>query len=97
MAAWQQGDGCAAYSPPSAGPPPWYLDVVTPTTAFGAASSEPLWRDPLALPGDGGLGRRAIGDEHSTWTHRVVPEPRRRSCFRGVALTYRKFMPIPLA
>lgn len=31
----------ADYSAPSAGPPPWYLYVVTPTTAFGVATAEP--------------------------------------------------------
>ncbi|HZC80016.1 MAG TPA: pyridoxamine 5'-phosphate oxidase family protein [Ktedonobacterales bacterium] len=38
----------AAYSAPSAGPPPWYLYVVTPTAAFGVATAEPYgamrWR-----------------------------------------------------
>ena len=29
------------YSAPSAGPPPWYVYAVTPTTAFGVASGEP--------------------------------------------------------
>ena len=29
------------YSAPSAGPPPWYLYAMTPTTAFGVASEEP--------------------------------------------------------
>jgi hypothetical protein len=31
----------AEYSAPSAGPPPWNLYVVRPTTAFGVASAEP--------------------------------------------------------
>jgi hypothetical protein len=31
----------AEYSAPSAGPPPWNLYVVRPTTAFGVASTEP--------------------------------------------------------
>jgi hypothetical protein len=31
----------AEYSAPSAGPPPWNLYTVTPTTAFGVASAEP--------------------------------------------------------
>lgn len=31
----------APYSAPSAGPPPWYLYEITPTTAFGVASAEP--------------------------------------------------------
>jgi len=31
----------AAYSAPSAGPPPWNLYVVRPSTAFGVASSDP--------------------------------------------------------
>ena len=31
----------APYSAPSAGPPPWNLYVVKPTTAFGVASSDP--------------------------------------------------------
>jgi hypothetical protein len=31
----------ADYSAPSAGPPPWHLYVVTPTTAFGVATAEP--------------------------------------------------------
>ena len=31
----------AAYSAPSAGPPPWFLYVVTPVTAFGVATAEP--------------------------------------------------------
>lgn len=38
----------AAYSAPSAGPPPWHLYVVTPVTAFGVATAEPYgamrWR-----------------------------------------------------
>jgi hypothetical protein len=38
----------APYSAPSAGPPPWYLYVVTPVTAFGVATAEPYgamrWR-----------------------------------------------------
>jgi hypothetical protein len=37
------GDGAltAPYSAPSAGPPPWYLYVLTPITAFGVATAEP--------------------------------------------------------
>ena len=31
----------AEYSAPSAGPPPWYLYVFTPSTAFGVASAAP--------------------------------------------------------
>ncbi|MDP9264667.1 MAG: pyridoxamine 5'-phosphate oxidase family protein [Chloroflexota bacterium] len=31
----------AEYSAPSAGPPPWDLYAVTPTTAFGVATAEP--------------------------------------------------------
>jgi Pyridoxamine 5'-phosphate oxidase len=31
----------AEYSAPSAGPPPWDLYVMTPTTAFGVATAEP--------------------------------------------------------
>jgi hypothetical protein len=31
----------AEYSAPSAGPPPWNLYTVTPTTAFGVATAEP--------------------------------------------------------
>ena len=31
----------AEYSAPSAGPPPWNLYVVAPTTAFGVATAEP--------------------------------------------------------
>ena len=31
----------APYSAPSAGPPPWYLYVLTPSTAFGVATAEP--------------------------------------------------------
>ena len=31
----------AEYSAPSAGPPPWHLYVLTPTTAFGVATAEP--------------------------------------------------------
>jgi len=31
----------AEYSAPSAGPPPWFLYVLTPTTAFGVATAEP--------------------------------------------------------
>jgi hypothetical protein len=38
----------AEYSAPSAGPPPWNLYVMTPSTAFGVASAEPYgatrWR-----------------------------------------------------
>jgi pyridoxine/pyridoxamine 5'-phosphate oxidase len=43
----------AEYSAPSAGPPPWDLYVVRPTSAFGVASAEPSgatrWR--FAAPG----------------------------------------------
>jgi pyridoxine/pyridoxamine 5'-phosphate oxidase len=31
----------AEYSAPSAGPPPWYMYVLKPTTAFGVATAEP--------------------------------------------------------
>ncbi|MDQ2854073.1 MAG: pyridoxamine 5'-phosphate oxidase family protein [Chloroflexota bacterium] len=31
----------AAFSAPSAGPPPWYLYVLKPRTAFGVATAEP--------------------------------------------------------
>ena len=31
----------APYSAPSAGPPPWNVYVITPTTAFGVATAEP--------------------------------------------------------
>ena len=38
----------AEFSAPSAGPPPWYLYVLTPVTAFGVASPKPFgatrWR-----------------------------------------------------
>ena len=38
------------YSAPSAGPPPWNLYVLTPTTVFGVLSAEPggatRWRFP---------------------------------------------------
>ena len=38
----------AEFSAPSAGPPPWYLYVLTPVTAFGVASAKPFgatrWR-----------------------------------------------------
>ncbi len=38
------------YSAPSAGPPPWYLYAITPTTVFGVMSEEPggatRWRFP---------------------------------------------------
>jgi general stress protein 26 len=37
----EDGALTAAYSAPSAGPPPWDLYVVTPTTAFVVATSEP--------------------------------------------------------
>jgi hypothetical protein len=44
----QDGAFTAAYSAPSAGPPPWYLYEVTPTIAFGVATGEPYgamrWR-----------------------------------------------------
>ncbi|HEU5472565.1 MAG TPA: pyridoxamine 5'-phosphate oxidase family protein [Actinophytocola sp.] len=37
-----QGDAFTApYSAPSAGPPPWYLYLVTPRTVFGVGGSEP--------------------------------------------------------
>src|ERR1700730_9533320 len=36
-----EGAITAAYSAPSAGPAPWNLYVVTPSTAFGVASAEP--------------------------------------------------------
>ena len=29
------------YSAPSAGPPPWYLYAITPTTVYGVLASEP--------------------------------------------------------
>jgi hypothetical protein len=37
------GDGAltAEYSAPSAGPPPWFLYVLTPRTAFGVATAPP--------------------------------------------------------
>jgi hypothetical protein len=37
----EDGAFTAAYSAPSAGPPPWDLYVITPTTAFGVATAEP--------------------------------------------------------
>lgn len=37
----KDGAFTAPYSAPSAGPPPWDLYVVTPTTAFGVATAEP--------------------------------------------------------
>jgi pyridoxine/pyridoxamine 5'-phosphate oxidase len=37
----EDGALTAPYSAPSAGPPPWYLYVVTPSTAFGVATAEP--------------------------------------------------------
>jgi hypothetical protein len=44
----EDGALTAPYSAPSAGPPPWYLYVVTPNTAFGVATEEPYgamrWR-----------------------------------------------------
>ncbi len=44
----KDGAFTAAYSAPSAGPPPWDLYVVTPTTSFGVAGAEPCgatrWR-----------------------------------------------------
>ena len=44
----EDGAFTAPYSAPSAGPPPWDLYVVTPTTAFGVATAEPhgatCWR-----------------------------------------------------
>jgi hypothetical protein len=37
-----EGDAFTApYNAPSAGPPPWYLYAITPTTAFGVAYAEP--------------------------------------------------------
>jgi hypothetical protein len=44
-----EGDTITApYSAPSAGPAPWYLYALTPTTAFGVATAEPYgatrWR-----------------------------------------------------
>jgi hypothetical protein len=36
-----EGGLTAEYSAPSAGPPPWYLYVVAPVTAFGVATAEP--------------------------------------------------------
>ena len=46
----KDGAFTAEFSAPSAGPPPWDLYVVTPTTAFGVASAEPhgatRWRFP---------------------------------------------------
>ena len=44
----EDGAFTAPYSAPSAGPPPWYLYVLTPSTAFGVATAEPFgatrWR-----------------------------------------------------
>jgi Pyridoxamine 5'-phosphate oxidase len=44
----ENGAFTAPYSAPSAGPPPWYLYAVTPSTAFGVATAEPYgamrWR-----------------------------------------------------
>ena len=44
----ENGALTAPYSAPSAGPPPWYLYAVTPSTAFGVATAEPYgamrWR-----------------------------------------------------
>lgn len=44
----KDGAFTAPYSAPSAGPPPWNLCVMTPTTTFGVASAEPTgatrWR-----------------------------------------------------
>lgn len=37
----EDGGFTAPYSAPSAGPPPWHLYVMTPTTAFGVATAEP--------------------------------------------------------
>jgi hypothetical protein len=37
----KDGAFTAEFSAPSAGPPPWDLYVVTPTTAFGVATAEP--------------------------------------------------------
>lgn len=37
----KDGAFTAPYSAPSAGPPPWDLYVMTPTTAFGVATAEP--------------------------------------------------------
>lgn len=37
----EDGAFTAEYSAPSAGPPPWHLYAVTPTTAFGVATAEP--------------------------------------------------------
>jgi hypothetical protein len=37
----QDGAFVAEYSAPSAGPPPWYVYEITPTTAFGVATAEP--------------------------------------------------------
>ncbi|TMB60288.1 MAG: pyridoxamine 5'-phosphate oxidase family protein [Chloroflexi bacterium] len=36
-----EGAFTAPYSAPSAGPPPWYLYAVTPSTAFGVAGKKP--------------------------------------------------------
>ena len=44
------GDALSApYSAPSAGPPPRQLYAVTPVTAFGVATAEPVCGDALAL------------------------------------------------
>jgi len=44
----ENGAFTAPYSAPSAGPPPWHVYVMTPTTAFGVATAEPYgasrWR-----------------------------------------------------
>ena len=44
----EDGAFTAPFSAPSAGPPPWYLYEITPSTAFGVATAEPFgatrWR-----------------------------------------------------
>ena len=44
----QDGAFTAEFSAPSAGPPPWYVYEVTPTTVFGLGTDEPYgatrWR-----------------------------------------------------
>ncbi len=46
----EDGAFTAAFSAPSAGPPPWYLYEITPRTAFGVANADPQgatrWRFP---------------------------------------------------
>ena len=58
------------YSAPSAGPPPWYLYEVTPTTVYGVLASGTGGATALAL--------RRLGVVGDRWRERMGVEPTAR-------------------